>query len=558
MLLLTILISIPNLTALLVTSNNSISLVNNDSYVSNMSINAFQTSDKVEEITNSTEISREIAVTETDNNRNASQILEAQNNFSNSSIVDKVEEITNSTEISREIAVTETDNNRNASQILEAQNNFSNSSIVDKVEEITNSTEISREIAVTETDNNRNASHLLEAQNNFSNSSIADKVEEITNSTEISREIAVTETDDNRNASQILEAQNNFSKPSLVKYYTYHVECEYCLYPYRSFIITGNTYNVDANILFASSDSDETVIGYSDNVFNSNVVVTVNISGCTIKSTGNKFKSNALIILKVFIPFIFVRNTIFHSDLNIIGELSNLKIESSNFSLNFQLTILERMYSLTFSDMREIPEINIKLHLRELHLKNISSINLNSKMHPNIESIAVYFQLPDLTYTFYFGYILSVTNKPTLVLSNIGMQQNANISDNDNEINRIIIFDNENKSFNFSGYSVLKTMYLQVEDSHIIIPPSLKKVYITRQFLPVNLYVSSMEVKIEIENKNHGYDNSKVISKINCHSKSEHHKNVKLLCLKTLPTNLEGILSEAQSFTKQHQPKYFN
>ncbi|KAI0978176.1 hypothetical protein GJ496_011487 [Pomphorhynchus laevis] len=537
MLLLTILISIPNLTALLVTSNNSISLVNNDSYVSNMSINAFQTSDKVEEITNSTEISREIAVTETDNNRNASQILEAQNNFSNSSIVDKVEEITNSTEISREIAVTETDNNRNAS-------------------------------------------HLLEAQNNFSNSSIADKVEEITNSTEISREIAVTETDDNRNASQILEAQNNFSKPSLVKYYTYHVECEYCLYPYRSFIITGNTYNVDANILFASSDSDETVIGYSDNVFNSNVVVTVNISGCTIKSTGNKFKSNALIILKVFIPFIniqddeyhknlslqihdnvdsfFVRNTIFHSDLNIIGELSNLKIESSNFSLNFQLTILERMYSLTFSDMREIPEINIKLHLRELHLKNISSINLNSKMHPNIESIAVYFQLPDLTYTFYFGYILSVTNKPTLVLSNIGMQQNANISDNDNEINRIIIFDNENKSFNFSGYSVLKTMYLQVEDSHIIIPPSLKKVYITRQFLPVNLYVSSMEVKIEIENKNHGYDNSKVISKINCHSKSEHHKNVKLLCLKTLPTNLEGILSEAQSFTKQHQPKYFN
>ncbi|KAI0979516.1 hypothetical protein GJ496_004601, partial [Pomphorhynchus laevis] len=107
-----------------------------------------------------------------------------------------------------------------------------------------------------------------------------------------------------------------------------------------------------------------------------------------------------------------------------------------------------------------------------------------------------------------------------------------------------VIVENAARSFNFSGYSALDILYLHVTDYHILIPSSLKKVYITHQLDLANLYVLSMEPEIEIIHEQFYVNNShsEVTSKINCYSKSRLHRIANLYCLKTFPTNLEGFL----------------
>ncbi|KAI0985196.1 hypothetical protein GJ496_008400 [Pomphorhynchus laevis] len=244
-----------------------------------------------------------------------------------------------------------------------------------------------------------------------------------------------------------------------------------------------------------------------------------------------------------------VKNSTFNSDLNISGNLSNLKFQDSKFGSNSLLTISEPMDKLIFHSMVKIPVMNIKTQLRELHLVNIFYLNFNSIMHPNFENIYVDFQRTVIPYA--QSYQLSVKNEPILILNNIEMQQTENISSSDNEIKQIMIGMNNDKVLNFSGYSALETLFLHYKDSRILIPQTLKKLYVSRTSLPVNLNVSSMEAEIEIENtRYYGFNRKyKVISKINCRNKSSIHKNVNLSCLSTLPTNLEELNSQNQTIS---------
>ncbi|KAI0986210.1 hypothetical protein GJ496_009217 [Pomphorhynchus laevis] len=375
-------------------------------------------------------------------------------------------------------------------------------------------------------------------------------------------------------------------------------ECEEC--DYQSYILCKDESSVDENILCQSFDSKVTKLAFSENLVNSDVVVTVNKSG-DITCKRNVFKSNALMIVNAWIAIIVVNNTVFDSDLNIVGILSNLKfkssdfannsqltisepmhkltfhlmrnipvinikthltefvvnktvfdsdlnivgilsnlkIESSSFAKNSQLTISEPMHKLTFHLMRNIPVINIKTHLTELHLVDILYLHFNSKTHPTIENIALYFQLE--VYPYPYRYMLSVKNSPTLVLCNIGrMKQNANINC-DNEIKQIVIVNDTNKDFNFDGCSSLENLYLHVADSSILIPPSLKKVYITNQHIRANLYVQSIDAEIEIIQFYNNNSNSIVTSTINCYSDSR-LRNVNLYCTRILPTVLRELL----------------
>ncbi|KAI0986209.1 hypothetical protein GJ496_009217 [Pomphorhynchus laevis] len=313
-------------------------------------------------------------------------------------------------------------------------------------------------------------------------------------------------------------------------------ECEEC--DYQSYILCKDESSVDENILCQSFDSKVTKLAFSENLVNSDVVVTVNKSG-DITCKRNVFKSNALMIVNAWIAIIVVNNTVFDSDLNIVGILSNLKFKSSDFANNSQLTISEPMHKLTFHLMRNIPVINIKTHLTELHLVDILYLHFNSKTHPTIENIALYFQLE--VYPYPYRYMLSVKNSPTLVLCNIGrMKQNANINC-DNEIKQIVIVNDTNKDFNFDGCSSLENLYLHVADSSILIPPSLKKVYITNQHIRANLYVQSIDAEIEIIQFYNNNSNSIVTSTINCYSDSR-LRNVNLYCTRILPTVLRELL----------------
>ncbi|KAI0978342.1 hypothetical protein GJ496_002591 [Pomphorhynchus laevis] len=380
------------------------------------------------------------------------------------------------------------------------------------------------------------------------------QVKEILYSTEENEEIASTEIENN--VSQKQGGSNNSSKPSLIENCTIHLLCGYC--DYISSVYNGRLISADANLIFQSSDSIFTHLEFTRNTINSNVVLTVNIPG-NITSTNNMFISNALLIVNAYIHFIEIvkndfqnfslqisnnvkefvdRYSTFNSDLYISGNLSNLKFQDSEFASNSLLTISEPMDKLTFSSLLQIPMLNIKSRLRELYLVNIYFLNFNSKMHPNIENIDVYCRIFVRPHPYRFR--LSVKNKPTLILNNIGMQQTENISSSDNEIKQIMIGESDYKVFNFSGYSALEILYLHVENSRILISPSLKKVYITGH---VNFYVSSMEAEIEIESTHYDGDDKKyqVISNINCHNKSSIHKNVNLFCFKTLPTNLQEL-----------------
>ncbi|KAI0987446.1 hypothetical protein GJ496_006768 [Pomphorhynchus laevis] len=63
-------------------------------------------------------------------------------------------------------------------------------------------------------------------------------------------------------------------------------------------------------------------------------------------------------------------------------------------------------------------------------------------MHPNIENIDVYCRIFVRPHPYRFR--LSVKNKPTLILNNIGMQQTENISSSDNEIKQMYVSINKN------------------------------------------------------------------------------------------------------------------
>ncbi|KAI0988217.1 hypothetical protein GJ496_001233 [Pomphorhynchus laevis] len=262
------------------------------------------------------------------------------------------------------------------------------------------------------------------------------------------------------------------------------------------------------NILFLSSGEKITHLVSNSNKFESSAVFTVNVSrDYTMFCTMNLFKSNATLIVNAQNTFleisksvfksytmlivnaktstIYIYKSSFHSDVNIVGNISKLVLSYCYFANNSKLTISNPMVSLYFKHMKVMPMHNIKMPLLELHLENISCINFNSKMYPNIQRIL--FTLYKKYNQEIPRYKLSFENKFTLVLCNIGMQQNANISNHDNEIKQIIIVNNEDKRYNFSGYSALEKLYLHNTNSSILISTSLKRVYILMSLLYVDL-----------------------------------------------------------------------
>ncbi|KAI0979168.1 hypothetical protein GJ496_011428 [Pomphorhynchus laevis] len=200
-------------------------------------------------------------------------------------------------------------------------------------------------------------------------SDFIDKVKEIINSDEETKEITFKKIGNNLNAFQKREAQN-ISPIQSLDVYDGNV---FLAYPnviskvlWSGLVkldYKGNVNFADTNILFLGSNSNLTELAFSENV--------------KIRSTKNEFRSNALIIVNLFIPLIefqcdeyqknlwmqifdnvaevVVKDTIFHSNFNILGNLSNLKIESSAFANNSQLMISDPMDKLTFRCMRKIP-----------------------------------------------------------------------------------------------------------------------------------------------------------------------------------------------------------
>ncbi|KAI0988218.1 hypothetical protein GJ496_001234 [Pomphorhynchus laevis] len=390
-----------------------------------------------------------------------------------------------------------------------------------------------------------------------------DKVKNLTTSTEENDELTAAETEIILNANLQLNRSGYPFEPPLVVKDTIHIPEVHFLY--RKCSYSDRVFSYAMNILFLSSDEKHASLVSNSNKFESSAVFTVNVSrDYTMFCTMNLFKSNATLIVNAQNTFleisksvfksytmlivnaktstIYIYKSSFHSDVNIVGNISKLVLSYCYFANNSKLTISNPMVSLRFKHMKVMPMHNIKMPLLELHLENISYINFNSKMYPNIQSIVII--VLKRYNPFMSRYKLSLENKSTLVLCNIGMQQNANISNHDNEIKQIMIVNNEDKRFNFSGYSTLENLYLHIADSSILISTSLKTVYITNEFLIANIYVLSTEAEIELryeEYKHYYFANFKVASKLNCNPKSSQHLNVKLHCLTTLPTNWEVL-----------------